>query len=156
MNSLIRRFLLSLPLLAIVAMGSTALLLYLHREAWIAHGESAILWDWQYIILDGMLPFAVLQYVAAAGALAFAWVSWHCRWRPLRYILLAWGITWLPVVLIATGDVTASSAGPFNFPMSMFAVPLFALFCLVEAGLILLLRTIGPSQSQPSAPTAQE
>jgi len=76
--------------------------------------------------------------------------------RPLRYILLAWGITWLPVALIATGDVMASSDGPFNFPMSMFAVPLFAFFCLVEAGIIILLHRYSMSWSPKVNLTAQK
>lgn len=138
----IRRLLISLPLLLVVAVTATTLLLHLHQQAWIAHGESPSLWDWKYAILDVNLLFAVAQYLAAAGALTLAWISWDCRWRPLRYILLSWGITWLPVVAIATGDVTASTSGPFNFPMAMFAAPLFAFFGLAELGIILLFHGI--------------
>ncbi len=156
MNPILRRFLISLPLLGVVAIASTALLLHLDREAWIASGVSPALWDWKYTMMDGNLLFAVAQYLAAAGALALAWISWNCRWRPQRYILLAWGLTWLPVVLIATGDVMASSAGPFNFPMSMFAAPLFAFFCLVEAGIIILLHRYSMSWSPKVNLTAQK
>ena len=60
----------------------------------------------------------------------------------LRKLLIAWGITWLPVALISSGDVTASSGGPFNFPMSMYAAPLFAILCLVELGIAILIRSI--------------
>ncbi len=155
MPSAIRRFLLSLPLLLVVAVAATALLLYLHRESWIAHGELPGLWDWKYTLLDETLLFAVAQYLAVAGALALAWVSWNYRRRPLRYILLSWGITWLPVVAVATGDVTASASGPFNFPMFMFAVPIFAFFCLVELGIILLLSAMHTRRSKVN-PVAQQ
>lgn len=155
MNPSLRRFLLSLPLLAVVALSATVLLLHLHRQAWLDHGEEALLWDWKEAVFNEHIPWAVVQYVAAAGALALARISWSFQWRPLRYILLAWGITWLPVALVATGDVTTSSAGPFNFPMSMFAVPLFGLFCLAEAGIILLIHAIHPSHSKDN-PVAQQ
>ncbi len=156
MNPILRRFLFSLPLLAVVALSATALLLVLHRQAWLAHGESPLLWDWKEAVFDGSIPWAVVQYVAAAGALALARILWSFQWRPLRYILLAWGITWLPVALIATGDVMASSDGPFNFPMSMFAVPLFELFCLAEAGIIILLHRYSMSWSPKVNLTAQK
>ena len=151
----IRRFLLSLPLLLVVAVTATTLLLLLHQQAWIAHGESPSLWDWKYALLDVNRLFAVAQYIAAAGALTLAWVAWDCRWRPLRYILLSWGITWLPVVAVATGDVTASTSGPFNFPMAMFAAPIFAFFCLVELGIILLLSAMHTRRSKVN-PVAQQ
>lgn len=151
----IRRFLLSLPLLLVVTVSATALLLHLHQQAWIAQGESPTLWDWKYALLDVNLLCAVAQYLAAAGALTLAWVAWDCRWRPLRYILLSWGITWLPVVAVATGDVTASTSGPFNFPMAMFAAPIFAFFCLVELGVILLLSAMHTRRSKVN-PVAQQ
>ncbi|MBR2126776.1 MAG: hypothetical protein IJ943_08585 [Akkermansia sp.] len=155
MPTAIRRFLLSLPLLLVVAVTATTLLLHLHQQAWIAHGESPGLWDWKYALLDVNLLFAVAQYIAAAAALTLAWISWDCRWRPLRYILLSWGITWLPVVAVATGDVTASTSGPFNFPMSMFAAPLFAFFCLAELGVILLFHAMHTRRSKVN-PVAQQ
>ena len=121
---MLRRGLISVLLLITVAIAATVLHLHLHRAAWMEQGESAILWDWVYAMQDGLIPFAVAQYVAVAGSFALAWVLRLNEWRLLRRLLVAWGITWLPVAIVATGDVTASSAGPFNFPMSMFAVHL--------------------------------
>lgn len=138
----VRRLLISLPLLALVAAAATAAHLYLHRAAWIEHGESPILWVWTDAVADGRILFAAAQYVAVAAAFALSWASQHCKWRPQRYLLMAWGFTWLPVALIASGDVTASDAGPFNFPMSMFAAPIFGLFCLVELGITLLFSAL--------------
>ena len=105
--------------------------------------------------MEGFIPFAMAQYVAVAGAFALAWVLWTGKWRLFRNILIAWGITWLPVVILSTGDVTASSGGPFNFPMSMFAVPFFAFICLVELGLALIFRAIRSSRGMV-APTVEQ
>ena len=99
-------------------------------------------------MMDGLIPFAVAQYVAIAGAFSLAWVLRLSEWRLLRRLLVAWGITWLPVAIVSTGDVTASSAGPFNFPMSMFAAPIFAFICLVELGVALLIRAISVHRSK--------
>jgi hypothetical protein len=104
--------------------------------------------------MEGLIPFAVAQYVAVAGAFALAWVLWSSKWRLVRNILIMWGITWLPVAIISTGDVTASSGGPFNFPMSMFAAPLFAFFCLVELGAALLFRAFRSTRGKVN-PTAE-
>ena len=151
---MIRRILISILMLILVATVATLGLLHLHYKAWAALGESPILWDWMYVLSEGLVPFAVAQYVAVAGAFAFAWVLWPGECRLLRNILIAWGITWLPVVFLSTGDITASSGGPFNFPMSMFAVPLFAFFCLVELGVALLFRAFCPSR-RLSNPTTE-
>ncbi len=151
---MIRRTFISFLLLIAVTIVATMGLLYLHREAWVAQGESPLLWDWTYVLLDGLIPFAVAQYVAVAGAFALAWVLWSGKWQLFRNILIAWGITWLPVAIISTGDVSASSDGPFNFPMSMFAAPLFAFFCLVELGLALLFRAFRRSRCKVT-PMAQ-
>ena len=145
---MIRRGLISVLLLVTVAIVATVLLLHLHRVSWMEQGESPILWDWVYVLLESPILFAVAQYVAVAGAFALAWVLRLCEWRLLRRLLVAWGITWLPVAIVATGDVTASSSGPFNFPMSMFAVPIFAFFCLVELGVALLIRAISIHRSR--------
>lgn len=129
--------------------------LFLHREAWVAHGEDLALWDWTYTLMDERIPIAVAQYVTAAGAFALAWVLWDSKWPKLRNLLIAWGITWLPVAIISTGDLTASSGGPFNFPMSMFAAPLFAFFCLVELGAALLFRAFRSTRGKVN-PTAEQ
>ena len=147
---MIRRILISLLLLATVAAAATAIHLHLHRAAWTEQSESPILWDWTAAIFEGQLPFAVAQYTAIAGAFALAWVCRHSQWRVVRRILIAWGITWVPVALISSADVTASSAGPFNFPMSMFAAPIFGLFCIAEAVFILLLNSVRPASSKIS------
>lgn len=139
-TQMIRRISISILLLILVAIVATVGLLHLHHNAWAAQGESPLLWDWMYALLEGLVPFAVAQYVAVAGAFALAWVLWSSKWRLIRNLLIAWGITWLPVVFVSTKDVCASSGGPFNFPMSMFAAPLFAFFCLVELGAALLFR----------------
>ena len=152
---MIRRILISILMLILVATVATLGLLHLHYKAWAALGESPILWDWMYVLSEGLVPFAVAQYVAVAGAFALAWVLWDSKWPMLRNLLIAWGITWLPVAIISTGDVTASSGGPFNFPMSMFAAPLFAFFCLVELGVALLFRAFQPSQCKVNPLTAQ-
>ena len=151
---MIRRILFSISLLLLVAIVATVGLLQLHHNAWIAQGESPVLWDWTYVLMEGLIPFAVAQYVSVAGAFALAWVLWSSKWRLVRNILIVWGITWLPVAIISTGDVTASSGGPFNFPMSMFAVPLFAFFCLVELGVALLFRAFRSTQGKVN-PTAE-
>jgi hypothetical protein len=104
--------------------------------------------------MEGLIPFAVAQYVAVAGAFALAWVLWSSKWRLVRNILIVWGITWLPVVFVSTKDVCASSGGPFNFPMSMFAAPLFAFFCLAELGAALLFRVFCPARGKVN-PTAE-
>ncbi len=145
---MIRRILISILMLILVATVATLGLLHLHYKAWAALGESPILWDWMYVLTEGLVPFAVAQYVAVAGAFALAWVLWPGECRLLRNILIAWGITWLPVAFLSTGDITASSGGPFNFPMSMFAVPLFAFFCLVELGVALLFRAFRSTQGK--------
>ena len=145
----------SVLLLTLVAIGATMGLMQLHHNAWVAQGESPILWDWTYVLLEGIIPFAVAQYVAVAGAFALAWVLWSSKWRLFRNILIAWGITWLPVVFVSTRDVTASSGGPFNFPMSMFAAPLFACFCLVELGVVLLFRAFRTTRGKVN-PTAEQ
>ena len=152
---MIRRILISISLLLLVAIVATMWLLQLHHHSWVAQGESPVLWDWTYVLMEGLIPFAVAQYVAAAGAFALAWVLWSSKWRLIRNILIMWGITWLPVAIISTGDVTASSGGPFNFPMSMFAAPLFAFFCLVELGAALLFRAFQPSHCKVNPLTAQ-
>ena len=151
---MIRRTFISFLLLIAVTIVATMGLLYLHREAWVTQGESPLLWDWTYVLLEGLIPFAVAQYAAVAGAFALAWVLWSGKWQLFRNILIAWGITWLPVVFVSTGDVCASSDGPFNFPMSMFAAPLFAFFCLVELGLALLFRAFQRSRCKVN-PMAQ-
>ena len=133
-----RRIILSLLLLILVAVVATVGLLHLHHHAWVEQGEVPGLWDCMYALLEGLIPFSVAQYVAAAGAFALAWVLWLTKWRRFCYLLIAWGITWLPVAVISTGDITASSGGPFNFPMSMFATPFFGVLCLFELGLALL------------------
>lgn len=152
---MIRRILISISLLLLVAIVATMWLMQLHHHSWVAQGESPVLWDWTYVLMEGLIPFAVAQYVAAAGAFALAWVLWSSKWRLIRNLLIAWGITWLPVAIISTGDVTASSGGPFNFPMSMFAAPLFAFFCLVELGAALLFRAFQPSHCKVNPLTAQ-
>ena len=152
---MIRKTFISFLLLTLVAIGASVGLLQLHHNAWIAQGESPVLWDWTYVLMEGLIPFAVAQYVAVAGAFALAWVLWDSKWPMLRNLLIAWGITWLPVVVISTGDVTASSGGPFNFPMSMFAAPLFAFFCLVELGAALLFRAFRSTRGKVN-PTAEQ
>ena len=152
---MIRKTFISFLLLTLVAIGATVGLMQLHHNAWIAQGESPVLWDWTYVLMEGLIPFAVAQYVAAAGAFALAWVLWSSKWRLVRNILIAWGITWLPVVFVSTKDGCASSGGPFNFPMSMFAAPLFAFFCLVELGAALLFRAFQPSHCKVNPLTAQ-
>lgn len=139
-TQMIRRISCSILLLILVAIVATVGLLILHHDAWVGNGESPALWDWMYALLEGLIPFAVAQYVAVAGAFALAWVLWSSKWRLLRNLLIAWGITWLPVVIISTGDVTASSGGPFNFPTFMFAVPVFGILCLAELGVALLFQ----------------
>ena len=145
---MIRRIFISILLLILVAIAATIGLLHLHHNAWAAQGESPLLWDWMYALQEGLIPFAVTQYVAVAGAFALAWLLGADKWRLFRNILIAWGFTWLPVALISTGDVTASSGGPFNFPMSMFAIPFFAFICLVELGLALLIRAFRSSRGK--------
>ena len=135
-------------MLILVAVVATIGLLQLHHNAWVAQGESPVLWDWTYSLLEGRIPFAVAQYVAVAGAFALAWVLWSSKWRLFRNILIAWGITWLPVVFVSSRDVSVSSGGPFNFPMSMFAAPLFAFICLVELGIALLFHVFRSTQDQ--------
>ena len=152
---MIRKTFISFLLLTLVAIGASVGLLQLHHNAWIAQGESPVLWDWTYVLMEGLIPFAVAQYVAVAGAFALAWVLWDSKWPMLRNLLIAWGITWLPVAIISTGDVTASSGGPFNFPMSMFAAPLFAFFCLVELGAALLFRAFRSTRGKVN-PTAEQ
>ena len=137
-----RRSIISILLLILVAISATSLHLILHRNAWVEQGESPLLWDWTYALMEDLIPLAVAQYTAVAGAFALAWVLWHSKWHMLRRLLIAWGITWLPVALISSGDVTASSGGPFNFPMSMYAAPLFAILCLVELGIAILIWSI--------------
>ena len=137
-----RRSLISILLLILVAISATSLHLILHRNAWVEQGESPLLWDWTHALMEDLIPLAVAQYTAVAGAFVLAWVLWHSKWHMLRRLLIAWGITWLPVALISSGDVTASSGGPFNFPMSMYAAPLFAILCLVELGIAILIRSI--------------
>ena len=148
---MIRRTFTSLLLLILVAMVATIGLLHLHHNAWVAQGESPVLWDWTYVLMEGLIPFAVAQYVAAAGAFALAWVLWSSKWRLLRNLLIAWGITWLPVVFVSTGDVRASSDGPFNFPMAMFAIPFFGFVCLVELGLALLFHAFQRSRCKANS-----
>ena len=151
---MIRKTFISFLLLTLVAIGATMGLMQLHHNAWVAQGESPILWDWMYVLMEGLIPFAVAQYVAVAGAFALAWVLWSSKWRLIRNILIVWGITWLPVVFVSTKDVCASSGGPFNFPMSMFAAPLFAFFCLVELGAALLFRAFRSTRGKVN-PTAE-
>lgn len=151
---MIRKTFVSFLLLTLVAFGASVGLMQLHHNAWVAQGESPGLWDWTYVLMEGLIPFAVAQYVAAAGAFALAWVLWSSKWRLLRNLLIAWGITWLPVVFVSTKDVCASSGGPFNFPMSMFAAPLFAFFCLVELGAALLFRAFCSTRGKVN-PTAE-
>ena len=62
----------SFLLLTLVAIGASVGLMQLHHNAWIAQGESPVLWDWTYVLMEGLIPFAVAQYVAAAGAFALA------------------------------------------------------------------------------------
>ncbi len=152
---MIRRILISISLLLLVAIVAMMWLLQLHHHSWVAQGESPVLWDWTYVLMEGLIPFAVAQYVAATGAFALAWVLWSSKWRLVRNILIMWGITWLPVAIISTGDVTASSGGPFNFPMAMFAAPLFAFFCLVELGAALLFRAFRSTRGKVN-PTAEQ
>ncbi len=152
---MIRRIFISILLLVLVAIVATMGLLHLHHNAWETQGESPVLWDWMHALLDGRVPFAVAQYVAVAGAFSLAWVLWSSKWRLFRNLLIAWGITWLPVVVLSTGDVTASSAGPFNFPMSMFAAPLFAFICLVELGIALLIRAFRTTRGKAN-PAAEQ
>ena len=152
---MIRRIFISILVLILVAVVATIGLLQLHHNAWVAQGESPVLWDWTHSLLEGRIPFAVAQYVAVAGAFSLAWVLWSSKWRLFRNLLIAWGITWLPVIVLSTGDVTASSAGPFNFPMSMFAVPFFAIFCMVELGLVLLFRAVQSSRGKAN-PAAEQ
>ena len=154
-TQMIRRISLSILLLILVAIVATVELMQLHHNAWVAQGESPVLWDWTYVLMEGLIPFAVAQYVAVAGAFALAWVLWSGKWRLVRNILIVWGITWLPVVVLSTGDVTASSGGPFNFPMSMFAVPFFAFICLVELGGVLLFRAFRSTRGKVN-PTAKQ
>jgi hypothetical protein len=151
---MIRKTFISILLLILVGIGSTMCLMQSHHDAWVAQGESPVLWDWTYVLMEGLIPFAVAQYVAAAGAFALAWVLWSSKWRLIRNILIVWGITWLPVVFVSTKDVCASSGGPFNFPMSMFAAPLFAFFCLVELGAALLFRAFRSTRGKVN-PTAE-
>lgn len=127
-------------LLVLVTIIATIVHLYLDRCAWIEHGEEPLLWDWQEAIFNGRIAWAVTQYIAVTNAFALAWLCRNSKSRMTRYLLLAWGTTWLPVALISTADVTASSAGPFNFPMSIYVMPIFALFCIAEAVLLLLFR----------------
>lgn len=152
---MIRRIVISILVLILVAVVATIGLLQLHHNAWETQGESPVLWDWTYVLMEGLIPFAVAQYVAVAGAFALAWVLWSSKWRLVRNILIVWGITWLPVVFVSTKDVCASSGGPFNFPMSMFAAPLFAFFCLAELGAALLFRAFCPARGKVN-PTAEQ
>lgn len=143
---MMRRLFTSLFLLILVAIVATIGHLHLHREAWVAHGEEPLLWDWTNALMEGCIPIAVALYVATAGAFALAWVLWSGEWRLTRNLLIAWGITCLPMGIIATGDVTASSGGPFNFPMAIFAIPFFAFVCLVELGRALLYQAFQRSR----------
>lgn len=87
--AMLRRGLISVLLLVTVAIAATVLHLHLHRAAWMEQGESTILWDWVYAMMDGLIPFAVAQYVAIAGAFALAWVLRLSEWRLLRRLLVA-------------------------------------------------------------------
>ncbi len=71
---MIRRIFISILLLILVAIAATIGLLHLHHNAWVAQGESPLLWDWMYALQEGLIPFAVAQYVAVAGAFALAWL----------------------------------------------------------------------------------
>ena len=90
---MLRRIFISILLLILVAIVATIGLLHLHQNAWVEQGESPLLWDWIYVLLEGFIPFAMAQYVAVAGAFALAWVLWSGKWRLFRNILIAWGIT---------------------------------------------------------------
>lgn len=147
---MIRKTFISILLLILVGIGSTMCLMQSHHDAWVAQGESPGLWDWTYVLMEGLIPFAVAQYVAAAGAFTLAWVLWASKWRLFRNLLIVWGITWLPVVFVSSRDVSVSSGGPFNFPMSMFAAPLFAFICLVELGAALLFRAFRSTRGKVS------
>lgn len=148
---MIRRTFTSLLLLILVAIVATIGLLHLHREAWKAHGESPLLWDWTDALMEGRIPIAAAQYIATAGAFTLTWVLWSSKWRLLRNLLIAWGITWLPVAFVSTGDVRASSDGPFNFPMAMFAILFFGFVCLVELGLALLFHAFQRSRCKANS-----
>ena len=69
---LIRKTCISFLLLTLVAIGASVGLLQLHHNAWIAQGESPVPWDWTYVLMEGLIPFAAAQYVAVAGAFALA------------------------------------------------------------------------------------
>lgn len=151
----IRRCCISALLLILVAVAATVMHLILHHNAWVEHGESPLLWDWAYILLNSPILFAVAQYAAVTCVFTLAWVLWHSKWRVLRNLLIAWGITWLPVAITSTGDVTVSTAGPFNFPMAMFAAPLFAFFCLQELCIAILIQTTQRSHCRKKAEELQ-
>lgn len=155
-TQIIRRGSISALLLALVAIVATAAHLYLHREAWIAQGESATLWDWTDAMWHLRVPFAAAQYVAVVTAFALAWMIWNTQWRLFRNILIAWGITWLPMAITATDDVTASFGGPFNFPLCMFAAPIFAFFCVVELVIALIIYAAIIAHRCEAKPSAKQ
>lgn len=127
-----------------------ALALWLHMvidyAVW-CQMECSALWNWRESILNGQLWMAVAQYVAITTAFLMAWLVWHWPGHKLSYILLAWGMTWLPVAFVCTSDCARMPHGPMNMPLSLFAFPFFALFCVLEAVVIGCVVKL-PSKSQ--------
>lgn len=129
---------------AYVAAGAAATMfhLYLNRLRWVRDGESAMLWDWTAAIRDTDVCLATVNdgvvLVLFTGLLLFRrlcypWAAWLCG---------AWGVTWVLVASVCTGDLTRSAAGPMNIPMVVFAFPMACLLCLLEAGVLLLMRAV--------------
>lgn len=121
---------------------ATVFHLYLDRLRWVKDGESAMLWDWTAAIRDTDVWLATVNdggvLVLFTGQLLFRrlccpWAAWLCG---------AWGITWVLVVLACVDDLTRSFAGPMNIPMIVFVFPMACLLCLLEGGVLLLLRAV--------------
>lgn len=128
-----------LPVAGIIVLIVLALALWLHMvidyALWcqISYSE---LWDWREALLNAQLWMAMAQYVAITTAFVLAWLVWHWPGHKLSYILLAWGMTWLPMAFVSTSDCARLPYGSMNMPLSLFAFPFFALFCVLEAVVI--------------------
>lgn len=128
-----------LPVAGIIVLVVLALALWLHMvidyALWcqISYPE---LWDWREALLNAQLWMAMAQYVAITTAFVLAWLVWHWPGHKLSYILLAWGMTWLPMAFVSTSDCARLPYGSMNMPLSLFAFPFFALFCVMEAVVI--------------------
>lgn len=121
---------------------ATVFHLYLDRLRWVMDEESAMLWDWTAAIRDTDVCLATVNdgvvLALFTGLLLFRklrcpWAAWLCG---------AWGVTWVFVALVCTGDLTRSVAGPMNIPWFVFVFPMCCLLCLLEGGVLLLLRAV--------------